>query len=322
MVELRRRRPPPAPPPPPPPASTAVEAPPPPPPPPPKKVITLKGVQMKSATKIDMPGDIEYTSGSAKIVMNDKSKKVLKQLATIMKDNAEITKLRIEGNTDNAGEDKGFDNVKLSQQRAQSIADYLTKNGVDASRLVVVGYGSSHPLAPNDTKDHMALNRYTDFVVQEFNGEAVEDSGPPAGAVSAAAAAPAAGCQGRGQGARGQEGQGRSGHRRGPPRPPAPQQVVGRQSRRAGLQGGRPVLFVRRSDAIQRERSPAPPSALGSSRGAALARTTKHRLGMRPALLERERHVARSTDAAAAPRPRQRRSRWERASIALLDQEP
>ena len=185
--------PPPAPPPPPPPASTAVEAPPPP-PPPPKKVITLKGVQMKSPTKIDMPGDIEYTSGSAKIVMNDKSKKILGQLATILKDNTEITKLRIEGNTDNAGEDKGFDNMKLSQERAQSIATYLTKHGVDASRLVVVGYGSTHPLAPNDTKEHMALNRYTDFVVQEFNGQAVEDSGPPASAVPAAstAAAPAA----------------------------------------------------------------------------------------------------------------------------------
>jgi OOP family OmpA-OmpF porin len=182
--------PPPAPPPPPPPASTAVEAPPPP-PPPPKKVITLKGVQMKSATKIDMPGDIEYTPGSAKLVMNDKSKKVLTQLATILKDNTEITKLRIEGNTDNSGEDKGFDNMKLSQERAQSIADYLTKNGVDAGRLVVVGYGSTHPLAPNDTKDHMALNRYTDFVVQEYNGQAVEDSGPPAGAVPATAAASA-----------------------------------------------------------------------------------------------------------------------------------
>jgi OmpA-OmpF porin, OOP family len=181
--------PPPAPPPPPPPASTAVEAPPPPPPPPPKKIISLKGVQMKSATKIDMPGDIEYKSGSAKIDMTDKSKKVLTQLATILKDNAEITKLRIEGNTDNAGEDKGFDNVKLSQERAQSIADYLTKNGVDASRLVVVGYGSKHPLAPNDTKEHMALNRYTDFVVQEYSGQAVEDTPPPAEAVPAAAAA-------------------------------------------------------------------------------------------------------------------------------------
>jgi OmpA-OmpF porin, OOP family len=184
--------PPPPPPEPPPPASTAAEAPPPPPPPPPKKVIALKGVQMKSATKIDMPGDIEYQSGSAKIVMNDKSKKVLGMVTQILKDNTEVTKLRIEGNTDNAGEDKGFDNVKLSQQRAQSIADYLTKNGVDAGRLVVVGYGSSHPLAANDTPAHMALNRYTDFVVQEYNGQPAEDSGPPAGAVPAAAGATAA----------------------------------------------------------------------------------------------------------------------------------
>ena len=190
-AEAKVAPPPPPPPPAPPPPATTAEAPPP--PPPPKKVITLKGVQMKSATKIDMPGDIEYTSGSAKIVLNDKSKKVLTQLATILKDNAEITKLRIEGNTDNAGEDKGFDNTKLSTQRAQSIADYLTKNGVDANRLVIVGYGSSHPLAPNDTKEHMALNRYTDFVVQEFNGQPVEDTPPPAGAVSAAATtAPAA----------------------------------------------------------------------------------------------------------------------------------
>jgi OOP family OmpA-OmpF porin len=167
--------------------ATPPPPPPPPHPPPPKKVIALKGVQMKSATKIDIPGDIEYQSGSAKIVLNDKSKKLLAQVVQILKDNAEVTKLRIEGNTDNAGEDKGFDNVKLSQQRAQSIADYLTKNGIDAGRLVVVGYGSSHPLAANDTPAHMALNRYTDFVVQEYNGQAVEDTGPPAGAVAASA---------------------------------------------------------------------------------------------------------------------------------------
>jgi len=183
--------PPPAPPPPPPPASTAVEAPPPP-PPPAKKAIQLRGVQMKSATQIDMPGDIEYQSGSHKIVMNDKSKKVLTQLNQILKDNPEVTKLRIEGHTDNAGENKGFDNVKLSQQRAQSVADYLSKNGIEAGRLVVKGYGSTHPLAPNDTPDHMAENRRTEFHVAEFSGQAVDsgDSGgtTPAPAASASAA--------------------------------------------------------------------------------------------------------------------------------------
>jgi OOP family OmpA-OmpF porin len=144
-----------------------------PPAPPPPPQVTLRGAQMKGATQIDMPGDIEYQTGSAKIVMNAKSKKVLTQLAQILKDNPEITKLRIEGHTDNQGEKKGFDDNKLSKQRAQSVAEWLGKNGVDASRLTVVGWGSKHPLAANDSKDHMALNRRTEFHVQEFGGKAV-----------------------------------------------------------------------------------------------------------------------------------------------------
>jgi OmpA-OmpF porin, OOP family len=183
--------PPPLPPPPPPPATT--EAPPPPPPPPEKKMIQLRGVQMKTATQIDMPGDIEYQTGSAKILLNDKSKKVLSQLTQIMKDNPEISKLRIEGHTDNAGEKSGFDNTKLSHERAQSIAEWLSKNGIEANRLTVVGYGSQHPLAANDTPDHMAVNRRAEFHVQEFGGQTVDagnatpapaSAGPAAGASS------------------------------------------------------------------------------------------------------------------------------------------
>jgi outer membrane protein OmpA-like peptidoglycan-associated protein len=121
-----------------------------------------------------MPGDVEYQSGSAKINMNEKSKKVLTFVATLMKDNPEVSKLRIEGHTDNAGEAKGFDNVKLSTERAQAVADWLAKNGVDPTHMIVKGYGSQHPLSPNDTPEHMALNRRTEFHVHEFSGVAVE----------------------------------------------------------------------------------------------------------------------------------------------------
>ena len=186
--------PPPPPPPPPPASSTAVAPPPPPPPPPaPKKVIALKGVQMKSPTQIDIKDDVEFQSGSAKIALNDKSKKVLALVATILKDNPELTKLRIEGHTDNAGEKQGFDNKKLSKERAQAVADYLAKNGVDAGRMNVVGWGSEHPLQPNDTPGHMAENRRTEFHVETFNGQAVDTgdaaSAPSAGAPAASASA-------------------------------------------------------------------------------------------------------------------------------------
>jgi OOP family OmpA-OmpF porin len=146
---------------------------------------------MKSATQIDMPGDVEYMSGSAKISLNDKSKKVLAVIVTLLKDNPELTKLRIEGHTDNAGEAKGFDNTKLSQERAQAVADWLAKNGVDAGRLVVKGFGSQHPLAANDTPEHMALNRRTEFHVQEYSGAAIEVDA--SGATSAVPPAPPTG---------------------------------------------------------------------------------------------------------------------------------
>jgi OOP family OmpA-OmpF porin len=190
--------PPPAPPPaPPPPASTTAEAPPPPPPPPPappKPVIALKGVNMKSATQIDMPGAIDFQTGSAKIVMNDSSKKVLTQISTILKDNPSITSLSVEGNTDNAGENKGFDNTKLSQDRAQSVVDYIVKQGIDKTRLAAVGNGSKNPLAPNDTPEHMAGNRRVEFHVRGYNGQPVatdSSSGAAAAATPAPAAAPA-----------------------------------------------------------------------------------------------------------------------------------
>jgi OOP family OmpA-OmpF porin len=191
--------PPPPPPAPPPPASTAAETPPPPPPPPPpappKQVIQLKGVNMKSATQIDMPGAIDFQTGSAKIVMNDASKKVLTQISSILKDNPSITSLSIEGNTDNAGESKGFDNSKLSQERAQSVVDYIVKQGVDKGRLTAIGNGSKNPLAPNDTPEHMAGNRRVEFHVRGYNGQPVasdsSSTSAPAPAASSAPAAPA-----------------------------------------------------------------------------------------------------------------------------------
>jgi outer membrane protein OmpA-like peptidoglycan-associated protein len=141
------------------------------PPPPPK--VTLRGAEMKSATQIDVPGGIDFMKGHAKIVAGGKSKKALTQIAQVLKDNPEITKLRIEVHADNVGETKGLDNDKLSKERAQAVADWLVKNGTEASRLVAVGTGSKHPLATNDTPEHKAGNKRTEFHVEEFNGKPI-----------------------------------------------------------------------------------------------------------------------------------------------------
>ncbi len=66
--------------------------------------------------------------------------------------------IRISGHTDNRGSDTL--NQKLSEQRAQAVADYLFRNGqISRSRLTAVGYGKRRPAASNATEDGRQLNR-------------------------------------------------------------------------------------------------------------------------------------------------------------------
>lgn len=70
------------------------------------------------------------------------------------------TVIEIEGNTDNTGD--AALNQTLSEKRAKSIAMYLQSQGLDSSRFVIVGNGSSKPVADNNTEDGKAQNRRTD----------------------------------------------------------------------------------------------------------------------------------------------------------------
>jgi OmpA-OmpF porin, OOP family len=72
--------------------------------------------------------------------------------------------IEVAGHTDGDGED-GF-NQELSQKRAQVVVDYLVKAGLPASRFTAAGYGSTQPIAGNDTDDGKAQNRRIEFLVR------------------------------------------------------------------------------------------------------------------------------------------------------------
>lgn len=72
-------------------------------------------------------------------------------------------KVEIRGHTDSVGNDAA--NQKLSQRRAQSVADFLIENSVNPSRLTVVGFGEARPVADNATPDGRATNRRVEFRV-------------------------------------------------------------------------------------------------------------------------------------------------------------
>lgn len=75
----------------------------------------------------------------------------------------EDEKIEIGGHTDNAGNDAH--NLKLSQDRANTIREYLIQKGIKAIRLTAKGYGASLPVADNSTEEGRQLNRRTEVKI-------------------------------------------------------------------------------------------------------------------------------------------------------------
>jgi OmpA-OmpF porin, OOP family len=74
------------------------------------------------------------------------------------------TNIEIGGHTDADGNDAS--NQTLSEKRAEAVVDYLVKAGLPSDRFTAVGYGSTQPVASNETDEGKAQNRRIEFVVR------------------------------------------------------------------------------------------------------------------------------------------------------------
>lgn len=104
--------------------------------------------------------NIFYESNS--YVLKDVSKTELNKLAVLLKENSNM-KIEISGYTDNVGSDN--DNLKLSENRAKAVVQYLTQAGISSTRLTYKGFGEAQPIADNSTEEGRAMNRRTEFKV-------------------------------------------------------------------------------------------------------------------------------------------------------------
>ncbi|MBI4945851.1 MAG: OmpA family protein [Bacteroidetes bacterium] len=102
---------------------------------------------------------------SGKATLRPESYKELNELVEYMHFKKTLV-IEIAGHTDNVGNPDA--NLKLSQERANTVRDYLIKKGITESRVLAKGYGDTQPLASNDTDKGKQKNRRTEVrVVKE-----------------------------------------------------------------------------------------------------------------------------------------------------------
>lgn len=110
--------------------------------------------------RIETLQQIHFESGKA-TVLTDSFSLLAQVVDAIVSDG--FKRIRIEGHTDNRGNPKS--NLRLSEQRARAVAQYLERSGIEHERLETVGLGDSRPIAPNLTAHGRELNRRVELVI-------------------------------------------------------------------------------------------------------------------------------------------------------------
>jgi outer membrane protein OmpA-like peptidoglycan-associated protein len=94
--------------------------------------------------------------GSWSSELNDEARAILNEVADALVANPDV-RIRVNGHTDSTGT-RG-ENVRLSQERADAVMDYLIERGVTPDRLEAQGFGPDMPIATNDTAEGRQENR-------------------------------------------------------------------------------------------------------------------------------------------------------------------
>lgn len=94
--------------------------------------------------------------------IRDDAERVLRQKAAILRNSPEV-QIRIEGHADERGSTEY--NIALGSRRAESVREFFTSFGLDASRFEIVSYGEERPQAQGSNEAAWARNRRGEFVI-------------------------------------------------------------------------------------------------------------------------------------------------------------
>jgi len=121
-----------------------------------------------SRSKIEIRDRVHFTTGKAAV--HPQSEPLLREIAQLLSDHPEL-EITVEGHTDSQG--SAAYNLRLSQQRSESVRDRLVEMGISGARLHPVGFGEVRPVSSNETAEGRARNGRVDFQIVR------EDAPPP-----------------------------------------------------------------------------------------------------------------------------------------------
>ncbi len=109
---------------------------------------------------VTFPGDTFFDSGSSRI--NPGAAQRLNSLAQTLRQYPE-SNVVIRGHTDSTGSESA--NLRLSEDRANNVRNYLVNGGVSPSRITAMGFGEQFPLATNATEAGRQQNRRVEIEI-------------------------------------------------------------------------------------------------------------------------------------------------------------
>ncbi len=101
-------------------------------------------------------------------ILNENYYSVLNQIAVLLRGLNKYV-VKVSGHTDNTGWPQR--NLALSRQQAQAVANYLWRQGIDASVLYATGYGDQRPIANNNTAQGRAMNRRIEITLRRITDD-------------------------------------------------------------------------------------------------------------------------------------------------------
>lgn len=125
----------------------------------------LEELQAKKTDRgwvMNLEGDVLFATGKSQLMPG--ALRTMDKLATFLNQSTNKTVV-VEGHTDSRGGDEY--NLRLSEQRAESVRDALITRGVNASRISARGYGEARPIAGNDSEAGRQQNRRVEIIIQD-----------------------------------------------------------------------------------------------------------------------------------------------------------